>query len=217
MATRTVIIQGLLGAAVLFLVAADPYVFTATEELIGFGLIVFGAFEVSSLARRKASSSLLIQPAVALIGGAALVGSGRVAAQLKGGASDWAAALPSLDLAGMAGVVVLVLPLAVLFAAVALTISLFARTQKEAQTYLAPLVAVVILPAVAGLLPGVELNATLALVPVLNVALACKDLVSGVWPWPQLALIFASTCVYAGVALAWCVRMFNRESVLFRS
>ncbi len=71
--TRTVIVQGLLGAAVLFLVAVDPYVFTATEELIGFGLIVFGLFEVSSLARRKASTSLFIQPAVVLIGGAALV------------------------------------------------------------------------------------------------------------------------------------------------
>ena len=73
MATRTVIIQGLLGAAVIFLVAVDPYVFTATEELIGFGLIVFGVFEVSSLARRKASTSLFIQPAVVLIGGAALI------------------------------------------------------------------------------------------------------------------------------------------------
>jgi sodium transport system permease protein len=41
--------------------------------------------------------------------------------------------------------------------------------------------------------------------------------VSGVWPWTQLALIFGSTCVYAGVALAACVRMFGRESVLFRS
>lgn len=126
-------------------------------------------------------------------------------------------ALPSLDPAGLVGVVVLVLPLAVLFAAVALTISLFARTQKEAQTYLGPLVAVVILPAVAGVLPGMELNSTLALVPVLNIALACKELVSGVWSWGPLALIFGSTCLYAVAALAWCVRMFNRETVLFRT
>jgi len=118
---------------------------------------------------------------------------------------------------GLAGVVVLVLPLAVLFAAFALTISLFARTQKEAQTYLAPLVAVVILPAVSGMLPGVELDTTLALVPVLNVVLACKALVSGVWPWTQLVLIFGSTCVYAGLALTACVRMFGRERVLFRT
>jgi sodium transport system permease protein len=30
-------------------------------------------------------------------------------------------------------------------------------------------------------------------------------------------LIFASTCVYAGAALALCVRMFNREDVMFRA
>ena len=125
--------------------------------------------------------------------------------------------LPTLDPVGLLGVVGLVVPLAVLFAAAALAISLFARSQKEAQTYLAPLSMVVLLPAAAGLLPGVELDGLLALVPVLNVALACKALVSGVWPWGQLALIFGSTCVYAGVALAACVAMFRRESVLFRS
>ena len=73
------------------------------------------------------------------------------------------------------------------------------------------------LPGVMEVAPRMELNATLALVPVLNVTLACKELVSGVWPWGWLALIFGSTCVYAGAALAACVRMFGRESVLFRT
>lgn len=125
--------------------------------------------------------------------------------------------MPSIDFAGLAVGVALVLPLAVLFAALALAVSLFARTQKEAQTYLAPLVAVVILPAVAGTLPGVELDASLALVPVINVALVFKELVSGEWPWGMLALVFGSTCAYAAAALALCARMFSKETVLFRS
>ncbi len=181
--------------------------------------IVLGKFLlVLTVSLTTVACSLVSMTASLLVGGLVMVGSGRMAAQL-GGASDGAgaAALPMLDPMGLVGVVVLVLPLAVLFAAGALTIALFARTQKEAQTYLAPLVAVVILPAFAGLLPGVELNATLALVPVLNVTLACKELVSGVWPWGQLVLIFGSTCVYAAAALAGCVRMFSRESVLFRT
>lgn len=178
--------------------------------------IVLGKFLlVLTVSLTTVACSLASMTVSLIAGGVAMVGSGRMAAELTGGKGG--AAMPSLDPAGLAGVVVLVLPLAVLFAAVALTISLFARTQKEAQTYLAPLVAVVILPAVAGVLPGVELNTALALVPVLNVTLACKELVSGVWPWAQLALIFGSTCVYAALALAWCVRMFSRESVLFRS
>lgn len=67
------------------------------------------------------------------------------------------------------------------------------------------------------MLPGIELNAKLALIPILNVSLVSKELVSGVWHWNYIALIFGSTCVYAGVALALAVRMFNREDVIFRA
>jgi sodium transport system permease protein len=42
-------------------------------------------------------------------------------------------------------------------------------------------------------------------------------MLSGVWHWNYIALIFASSCVYAGVALALAVRMFNREDVIFRA
>lgn len=178
--------------------------------------LVLGKFLLVLTVSLTTVACSIVSMSVSLIaGGLMMVGSGRLTQGLAG--AGGAAALPSLDPLGLVGVVVLVLPLAVLFAAVALTLSLCARTQKEAQTYLGPLVAVVILPAVAGVLPGVELNSTYALVPVLNVTLACKELVSGVWPWAQLALIFGSTCVYAGAALAWCVRMFGRESVLFRT
>lgn len=179
--------------------------------------LVLGKFLlVLTVSLTTVACSLISMTVTVLAGGVALIGSGGVARELAASAAG-TSSLPMIDPLGLLGVVVLVLPLTVLFASSALAISLFARTQKEAQTYLAPLVAVVILPAVAGLLPGVELDATLALVPVLNVALACKQLVSGEWPWLQLALIFGSTCVYAGAALAACVKMFGRESVLFRS
>jgi sodium transport system permease protein len=181
--------------------------------------LVLGKFLlVLTVALTTVACSLASMALTAFAGGLALVGSGRVGAGgLSAGLSKGGEVLPTLDPLGLVGVVVLVLPLAVLFAALALAISLWARTQKEAQTYLAPLGLVVILPAIAAVLPGVELNGLLALVPVLNIALACKELVSGVWPWGQLALIFGSTCVYAAAALAGCVSMFNRESVLFRS
>lgn len=179
--------------------------------------LVLGKFLLVLTVSLTTVACSLVSMAVSLLaGGLALMGTGGVAKALAEGAAG-TSSLPLIDPLGLAGTVVLVLPLAVLFAALALAISLFARTQKEAQTYLAPLVAVVLLPAVAGVLPGIELNATLALVPVLNVALACKELVSGEWPWAQLAIIFGSTCAYAGAALALCVRMFSRESVLFRS
>lgn len=126
------------------------------------------------------------------------------------------AALPALDPMGLLLVLVMVLPVAVLFCAVLLAVSLFAKSIKEASSYASPMIIFIIVPAMMGLLPGLELNARLALVPILNLALVSKELVSGVYHWPYLALIFGSTCLYAAAALAFCVRMFNREDVLFR-
>ncbi len=132
-------------------------------------------------------------------------------------AKDALKAIPTIDPLGFAGVLALVFPVAVMFAAVAFTVALFAKSYKEAQSYLAPLMIVVIMPAIIGMLPGIELNGKLALVPLLNVSLACKEMLSGVWHWDYLALIFISSSLYAAGALAMAVKMFNREDVMFRS
>jgi sodium transport system permease protein len=108
-------------------------------------------------------------------------------------------------------------PIGVLFSATLITISLFAKTFKEAQSYLTPMTFVVLIPAVAAVLPGVELTPKLALIPILNVSLLCKELVAGTYHWNYVALIFLSTCVYAVAALFLAVKMFQRESVLFSS
>ena len=114
-------------------------------------------------------------------------------------------------------VFIMAIPLAVLFSSVLITISTFAKSYKEAQSYIMPLIFIVIIPAIAAMLPGVELNPKLALVPILNVSLLCKELVIGTYHWNYIAIIFASTCVYASAALFIAIKMFQRESVLFRS
>jgi sodium transport system permease protein len=68
-----------------------------------------------------------------------------------------------------------------------------------------------------GMLPGIELGLKTALIPILNLSLVCKEMLSGVWHWNYIALIFGSTVLYAGIAVAVCVRMFNREDVIFRA
>lgn len=110
-----------------------------------------------------------------------------------------------------------VLPLAVFFSAALLALSLFAKSFKEAQSYISPLMIVVVMPAVAALLPGVELNAALALIPVLNTSLVGKEIITGTYHWNLIALIFLSSSVYAGIAIAITVKLFQREDVLFRT
>jgi len=123
----------------------------------------------------------------------------------------------SLGPLSVVAVFFMALPLAVLFSAVLMTIALFAKTYKEAQSYLTPLTFLVVIPAVASVMPGVELNSKLALIPVLNTSLVCKEIISGTYHWNSIILIFASTCVYAGAAIFLAVKMFQREDVLFRS
>jgi len=113
-------------------------------------------------------------------------------------------------------VFIMAIPLAVLFSSIQLMIASFAKTSKEAQTYLVPLIFIVIIPAIAAMAP-IDLTAKLALVPILNVSLLCKELVIGTYHWNFIAIIFTSTCAYAAVALFLAVKMFQRESVLFRS
>ncbi|MDP2715994.1 ABC transporter permease [Rheinheimera sp.] len=110
----------------------------------------------------------------------------------------------------------LLLPISAVFAALLLAISIYARTFKEAQNYISPLSILIFLPLIAAMLPGVELNSKTALVPIMNVALAIKELIKGTADYAMLALIFGSTLVLATVAIGFCVHWFQQEKVLFR-
>jgi sodium transport system permease protein len=119
--------------------------------------------------------------------------------------------------ASVATVFLMALPLAILFSAALMTIALFAKSYKEAQSYLTPMTFLIVIPAVASILPGVELTPKLALVPVLSTSLVCKEIISGTYHWNSIGLIFASTCVYAAAAIFLAVKTFQREEVIFRS
>jgi sodium transport system permease protein len=123
----------------------------------------------------------------------------------------------AVSLKSAAVVFLMVLPLAATFSAALLAISLIARNYREAQSYLAPLMFLVVIPGMASMVPGIELNSRLALVPVLNVSLLAKEIFAGQYHWDLIGLIFASTCAYAALALYAAVQQFKREEVLFRT
>lgn len=176
--------------------------------------IVLGKLAMVMTASLATITLTLVSSTVSLFAGASLYG-GREIAEASAKASR---ATPFLvDPAGLLGVFAMVVPVAILFSAVLLTIALFAKSYKEAQSYVSPLIIVILMPAMIGMLPGIELDVQTALIPILNLSLACKEMLSGVWHWPFLALIFGSTLLYSGIAITLCVRMFNRESVIFRS
>jgi len=174
-----------------------------THLVLGKFLLVLSAAILTAL---LAVSSMWVSARLA---------AGLFAQQLtKGGGLEMQLNLRVHDLAI---VFLLILPVAVLFSAALLSIALFAKSYKEAQSYISPLMIVVIVPAVASVIPGVELNMRLALVPILNTSLVSKEIFTGTYHWNYILTIFGSSCVYAAAALFAAVRMFNREDVLFRA
>jgi sodium transport system permease protein len=118
---------------------------------------------------------------------------------------------------GLVGIFILIAPLTVTFAAVQMTIATLARNYREAQTYVSPLMIVALVPAIAGLLPGFDLNMKLAWIPILNVCLVSREVLSGTFHWGLLGIVFLSSCIYATAALAAVIKAFKSESVLFRA
>ncbi|MEL0646982.1 ABC transporter permease [Pseudoalteromonas agarivorans] len=125
-------------------------------------------------------------------------------------------AFSSLAVTDLLMIFVLLLPLAAIFSSLALAISIYARTFKEAQNYMAPLSMGVFFPIIISILPNMELTAKTAFIPVTNVALAIKDIIKGTVDYTFVGLIFLATALIAGALLAFCVKWFNREDVLFR-
>jgi len=110
----------------------------------------------------------------------------------------------------------LLVPLTIFFAALLLSLSIFARSYKEAQSILSPLTFVVIIPAFMGLLPGVKLTLGTALIPILNVSLATKAIIAETITVPQLAVVYLSLIFLAVISIYVCSKIYGRESAIFR-
>lgn len=113
-------------------------------------------------------------------------------------------------------VFLIILPLAGIFAGVLLSVSIFARSFKEAQSYVTALNMAVILPAFVSLLPGVEMSYKMALIPVVNASLIMKDAISGSIEWNYVFVALLSNAVLAAASLVFCKKWFEKESILFR-
>lgn len=110
----------------------------------------------------------------------------------------------------------LLLPLTIFFAGFLLSLSMYAKSYKEAQSIISPLTIVVILPVLIGMVPGFALTPLTALIPVLNVSLATKEIIAGTIRPGLLTLVYLSLVLLAALSLWACSRFFNREETIFR-
>ncbi len=126
---------------------------------------------------------------------------------------------PIVSLPGLLACVVLGLPLAMLFSAVCVALGIVARSTKEGQYYLMPIILITMPLAFFSMMPGTELNASTCWIPVTGAMLLQQKMLSVTpdpTPWEYFPPVLGSLAVWIAIALALAVRQFNREEVLFR-
>jgi sodium transport system permease protein len=111
----------------------------------------------------------------------------------------------------------LLVPVAALFASLLLTIALFARSFKEAQSYAMPLQLLVILPAMTALMPDLQTDLKWAWVPLMNVSLLMRELLKGNYLWDFYFITLGSMLLLSGFTLWIAGQVFRRETVLLRT
>lgn len=114
-------------------------------------------------------------------------------------------------------VVVLMIVFAAFFSAVLLSITSVARSFKEAQAYLIPLMLMSLTPGVFSLMPDLKINGPLAVCPLVNTVLMGRDLLVGNVNVLMFAIVLISTALYGVFALAVAARIFGSDAVLYGS
>ncbi len=140
-----------------------------------------------------------------------------VASQMGGSVGLGGLGIPPAS--SLAWLVLALIPISALFSAVALAAAAFARSSKEGQYYLIPLMMISMPLMMVPMLPGSRLDLGTSLIPVSGLMLLLRGLIEGqyseVLPYAAPVCMVTFICCY--LAIRWVVRQFNSESVLFRA
>lgn len=126
-------------------------------------------------------------------------------------------ALKNLSMLSFVMLLVTIVILSVLFAAINLTISVYAKSYKEAQTYLTPIILIAIFPSFFTLMMDTgSINFTYLCIPILNISCIIKEILSGSVNLVHVGVVTAWHMVYIIVLCFVMFKMFKKENIIFR-
>ena len=108
----------------------------------------------------------------------------------------------------------LYLPVVALISSALLATSGWARSYKEAQLYFMPVMLLGLLPAFAPMLPAVRLRSAIVVVPLANIAVAAKEILTGSRDWPFIVAAWLVTALAAAALARFTVRMLHTERLI---
>lgn len=165
---------------------------------------------------------MLFSASTALLNLSSLGFTGKYMASLAsgGGAASKFGDLALPPFSSLIWILVMLVPLASLFSALCLAFATFARSSKEGQYYLTPLLMVTMGLTVFCSSPAVDIEPFYSVIPVMGPALLLKGLLKATGPDMTLYMyaipVLLTSIGYSLVALWWAIDQFGREEVLFR-
>ena len=105
--------------------------------------------------------------------------------------------------------------LSLFLTAISMCVTCFAKTYKEANTYMSPVMIIVMLTGYIGFIPNIDFDRTVAMIPVANVCLLIKNLLLFKVNIELVLLVIASTAVYTGLVILLLGKMYRSEAILF--
>lgn len=99
--------------------------------------------------------------------------------------------------------------------AVAMCVTSFAKSYKEANNYITPLMLVVMFVGYIGFIPNVGLTQTVAMIPVANICLLIKNMLLFKVEYASIAVVLLSNIAYAVLAILFLSKIYDSEAILF--
>ncbi|GMU37793.1 MAG: ABC transporter permease subunit [Phycisphaerae bacterium] len=158
----------------------------------------------------------LVVATIAILGAALNLGSVCATVYFGGFNELIATAGQGIPYGQLALILLCLIPFAVLMSAIMMAVCSYARTFKEAQNYVTPVILAVLIPGGFAALPATELRGMMLVVPVGNMVLLTRELLIGApVGTSELLTVLLSTTLYASAAVAVAAKVFGKESVVF--
>jgi ABC-2 type transport system permease protein/sodium transport system permease protein len=106
---------------------------------------------------------------------------------------------------------------AAFFSAILLALTSYARSFKEAQAYIIPLMLVCLVPGVLCLIPSLEFKGWMAVTPLVNIVMLARDMLEGHVDTDLATIAVCSTVFYVAAAIALAARIFGTDAILYGS
>ena len=122
----------------------------------------------------------------------------------------------SFNPATVISVFLLILPIGLISAALIIAIGSYARSMKEGQTLMTPVLLVIIFVALLTINAPLKVPQYFYYIPVLNTAITMQEILTGKIVLSHFMLSFGITVLLAVALVGFSVYLFNREDIHFR-